>query len=60
MVYAGHPTALESAAGAAGVPLIDGREILLHQGIAQFAAFTGHIPPKDEMRAAIRRVEGGR
>ena len=60
MVYADHPTALESAAGAAGVPFIDGREILLHQGIAQFAAFTGHIPPKDEMRAAIRRADSSR
>jgi shikimate 5-dehydrogenase len=60
MVYADHRTALESAAGESGVPFIDGREILLHQGIAQFAAFTGHIPPKDEMRGAIRRTEGSR
>jgi 3-dehydroquinate dehydratase type I len=60
MVYADYPTARESAAGAAGVPFIDGREILLHQGISQFAAFTGHIPPKDEMRAAIRRADGPR
>jgi 3-dehydroquinate dehydratase/shikimate dehydrogenase len=58
MVYADHPTALELAAGDCEVPLIDGREILLHQGIAQFAAFTGLIPPKEEMRTAIRRAEG--
>lgn len=56
MVYADHPTPLESAAGAGGVEFIDGREILLHQGVAQFAAFTGHIPPKGEMRASIRRA----
>ncbi len=57
MVYADHLTALESAAVASGVSFIDGREILLHQGVAQYAAFTGQIPPKEEMRAAIRRAD---
>jgi 3-dehydroquinate dehydratase type I len=60
MVYCDQPTPLESAAVAAGATFIDGREILLHQGIAQFAAFTGHVPPKDEMRTAIRRTESSR
>jgi shikimate dehydrogenase/3-dehydroquinate dehydratase type I len=53
MLYADHPTRLAERAAAAGVPLIDGREMLLHQGYAQFAAFTGRLPPKDAMRAAL-------
>ncbi|MCU0234648.1 MAG: type I 3-dehydroquinate dehydratase [Thermoanaerobaculales bacterium] len=55
MVYGDQPTPLARCAGEHGVPLADGREVLLHQGIAQFAAFAQTVPPKDAMRAAIRR-----
>ncbi len=55
MVYADHTTELISRAGELEVPVADGREVLLHQGIAQFAAFTQRVPPKDAMRAAIRQ-----
>jgi len=41
------------AASAAGTTLIDGREMLAYQGFAQFAAFTGRMPPKEAMLAAI-------
>ncbi len=54
MVYGDAPTALETAARARGLVLVDGREVLLHQGYAQFAALTGTLPPKDPMRTAIR------
>ena len=40
---------------AAAIPFIDGREILLHQGFAQFAAFTGRLPPKAAMRTAVEK-----
>ncbi len=53
MVYATHATALARAATAAGVILLDGREVLAHQGFAQLAAFTGCVPPRQAMRAAI-------
>lgn len=53
MVYAAHTTALAELAGARGTTLLDGREMLLHQGYAQFAAFTGELPPKAAMRAAV-------
>jgi shikimate dehydrogenase len=55
MVYADHMTRLVRCAMEAEVPAADGREVLLHQGIAQFAAFTQRVPPKDELRAALKR-----
>ncbi len=57
MVYADRPTRLAEVAAAASVPLIDGREILLHQGFAQFAAHTGRLPPKEAMRRALARTD---
>jgi shikimate dehydrogenase len=56
MVYAGHTTALARYATDSGVVLSDGKEMLLHQGFAQFAAFTGRLPPKDAMRKALEDV----
>ena len=53
MVYRDHPTALEQLAAAVGVPCIGGREMLLAQGLAQFAAFTTTVPPRAAMRAAL-------
>jgi len=53
MVYREHETALAELARAADVPLVDGREMLLQQGYAQVAAFTGAPPPREAMRAAV-------
>jgi shikimate dehydrogenase/3-dehydroquinate dehydratase type I len=53
MVYADHETGLISRAKAAGVPAADGRIVLAHQAFAQFAAFTGQLPPKDVMLRAV-------
>ena len=54
MVYGG-PASLAEAAARAGVPAIDGIDVLLHQGLAQFAAMTGTVPPRRAMEAAVRR-----
>lgn len=44
---------LANLASQAGVPYIDGREVLLHQGIAQFAAMTGRVAPREVMRSGL-------
>ncbi len=54
MVYGG-PAPLARAAADAGVPSIDGVEVLLHQGLAQFAAMTRTVPPRTSMERAVRR-----
>jgi shikimate dehydrogenase/3-dehydroquinate dehydratase type I len=53
MVYGPRETAFVSLANAAGVPAADGRTLLAQQGFAQFAAFTGKMPPKEAMVAAV-------
>jgi 3-dehydroquinate dehydratase/shikimate dehydrogenase len=55
MVYADHTTALVARARKLGLAVADGREVLLHQGVAQFAAFMQVVPPKEAMRAALTR-----
>lgn len=55
MVYAEHTTGFIALARELELPAADGREVLLHQGMAQFAAFTQRVPPKDAMRAALAR-----
>lgn len=55
MVYGDRETVLVARAREKGLAVADGREVLLHQGIAQFAAFTQTVPPKDAMRAALSR-----
>jgi len=56
MVYGAEPTPLVRAAREAGLAVVDGVEVLLHQGFAQFAAMTGKLPPREAMRAAVRRL----
>jgi shikimate 5-dehydrogenase len=51
MVYG---AAVSPLATLAGPRYVDGRSVLACQGFAQFAAFTGHLPPKDAMLAALR------
>jgi 3-dehydroquinate dehydratase type I len=53
MVYGDRPTELVETATEHSITVADGRTVLLHQGIAQFAAFTQQIPPKEAMRAAL-------
>jgi shikimate dehydrogenase/3-dehydroquinate dehydratase type I len=53
MVYASQATDLAEKARDLGVAVADGREVLLHQGYAQFAAFTNALPPKEAMKKAI-------
>ncbi len=52
-VYAGWPTPLAQAAGAAGMEVIGGAELLLAQAALQFELFTGQAPPELAMRAAV-------
>lgn len=40
-------------AGERGAKIIDGREMLLQQGMAQFKLFTGHEAPEQAMREAL-------
>lgn len=54
MVYGDRETELVRLARQLEVPVADGRDVLLHQGIAQFAAFAQTVPPRDAMREAIR------
>jgi len=60
MVYAEHTTDLVVRARELELPAADGRDVLLHQGIAQFAAFTQRVPPKDAMRRALRPSRGSK
>jgi shikimate dehydrogenase/3-dehydroquinate dehydratase type I len=55
MVYGEKETPLVAHARELEIPVADGREVLLHQGVAQFAAFTQRVPPKDAMREALKR-----
>ncbi len=45
LVYGGGPTPWRRALAARGVRVVDGREVLLHQGLAQFEAMTGEPLP---------------
>ncbi len=53
MVYGDEPNRLRRQAEMSDTVYIDGRSMLLHQGIPQFAAMTGRVPPKATMSAAI-------
>ncbi len=53
------PTPLERACAGAGVRFIGGLSILLHQGIAQFAAMTGTVPPREALRNALQAFAPG-
>lgn len=57
MVYGPQPTALLSAAAAAGARTVDGLEVLVRQGAHSLRIWTGLEPPLDTMRAAARREQ---
>ncbi|HXE44006.1 MAG TPA: shikimate dehydrogenase [Conexibacter sp.] len=54
LVYGSGPTALVSAAQAAGATVVDGLEILVRQGARSFERWTGRAAPLDVFRAAAR------
>ncbi len=54
LVYGTGPTALVSAAQAAGATVVDGLEILVRQGARSFERWTGRSAPLDVLRAAAR------
>jgi shikimate dehydrogenase len=71
LAYGEKPTAFLELAAAAGRPTIDGRHMLLHQGVLAFKLFTGRRAPVEVMADAIgiggsgtdseaRRDNGGR
>ncbi|HEX2164040.1 MAG TPA: type I 3-dehydroquinate dehydratase [Thermoanaerobaculia bacterium] len=53
LVYDEGPTRLVAAARARGLVAVDGREVLLHQAIAQFRLMTGHELPLDLGRRVL-------
>ena len=59
MVYGGGPTRWSQALQARGVAVVDGREVLLHQGLAQYEAMTGRTL-RFETGAAALGLEASR
>jgi shikimate dehydrogenase len=54
LVYGSHDTALASRARERGAHVIDGLEVLVHQGAASLRIWTGLEPPIETMRKAAR------
>jgi shikimate dehydrogenase len=52
----GLDTTLVAAARAAGVPTVDGLDVLVGQGARAFRLFTGRDAPVEEMRRAVRHA----
>jgi shikimate dehydrogenase len=59
LVYRPGGTAWLAAAAARGARPVDGLSMLLHQGAAAFAAWTGREPPLSAMRAALGEGSSG-
>jgi shikimate dehydrogenase len=55
MVYRAGGTKLLNAALERGAGVVDGLEILLHQGALSFERWTGTAAPRAAMREAARR-----
>jgi shikimate dehydrogenase len=54
LAYGPTETRLTAAARAAGVPTVDGLEVLVRQGALSFERWTGREAPLEAMRAAVR------
>ena len=54
LVYGERKSNLLDVAGEAGAEVVDGLEVLVHQGAASFRIWTGVDPPIDVMREAAR------
>lgn len=52
VIYDPWPTPLATIATSAGVPLVSGLDLLVHQAALQFALFTGEAAPVEVMRSA--------
>jgi shikimate dehydrogenase len=57
MVYGTNPTELERAGRRAGADVVDGLEILVHQGAEAFRIWTDRPAPLEAMRRAIREPQ---
>lgn len=57
LVYGPHETALASCARERGARVIDGLEVLVHQGAASLRIWTGLEPPIETMREAAREQD---
>jgi len=57
-VYAGWPTPLARAAADAGMTVVGGLDLLVHQAARQFALFTGRAAPLEAMFVAGRAALG--
>ena len=55
LVYGERPSGLLAAARAAGAAVVDGIEVLVHQGALALRLWTGREPSLEAMRAAARR-----
>ena len=55
-VYEDWPTPLARAAGAAGVPVLGGVHLLVHQAVGQVALMTGRTVPAGVLFAALPAV----
>ena len=53
-VYASGEAPLVHAAREAGIPVVDGLELLVRQGALSFEQFTGQPAPVEVMRRAVR------
>lgn len=60
VVYAGWPTPVARAAAAAGMTVVSGLDLLVHQAAEQFRLFTGHEAPVGAMLEAGRAALGER
>ena len=58
VVYAGWPTPIARAATSAGMTVVSGLDMLVHQAAEQFLLFTGHAAPVEAMAAAGRAALG--
>ena len=58
VVYAGWPTPIARAASGAGMTVVSGLDMLVHQAAEQFRLFTGHTAPVEAMAAAGRAALG--
>lgn len=60
VVYDGWPTPLARAAAAAGMTVVGGLDMLVHQAAEQFRLFTGHEPPVEAMAVSGREALAAR
>ena len=56
LVYGRSETPLEAFVRERGASVVDGLEVLVHQGAASLRLWTGREPPLDVMRKAARRI----